>query len=237
VEGARRLVVGIRARDGAAWAGVAALAVLAVAVNASPWVLAYRPTPAQYYQSIANIHRDQGDLDLAIEYQLRVVETAPSYPDGNLNLGTMYMSRGDVPAAISAFERERALDPGDGRNLASLAQALVKSGRLEEGEEAYSEAERTGLRDAPALYNHGVLLERLDRAGEAEEAYRRAVEADSTFVDAWNNLGVVLARSGRIAEAAPCWERVLELAPGHERALSNLERARKLLADDAREED
>jgi len=237
VEGARRLVLGVRARERGALLGVAALLAIGVSVNANPWVREYRPSPAQYYQSIANIHKDEGDLVRAIEYQRRVLETEPAYPDGNLNLGTMYMSGGDFPAAVQAFERERALDPEDGRNLASLAQALVKMERLEEGQAAYAESERVGLRDAPALYNHGVLLERLDRMEEAEAAYRRAVETDSTFVDAWNNLGVVLARSDRIADAVPCWERVVELAPGHERARSNLERARRLLVGDGPEEE
>jgi Tfp pilus assembly protein PilF len=230
VEGAWRLAAGLSRGSRRAAVGAAAVLALGVAVNANPWTAEYDPTPAQYFQSVANVYKDEGDLARAIEWQKKVLAAEPGYPDGNLNLGTMYMSAGDVEAAVRAFELERRLDPEDGRNLASLAAALARLGRVEEAERRYAEAEGAGLEDPPVLYNHGVLLERLGRSEEAEGVYRRAVAADSTFADGWNNLGVVLARTGRLEEAAECWERALRASPGHDRAASNLERARELLA-------
>lgn len=229
VEGARRVLVGWNQRDLRVLAAAGAALVLAVVVNTTPWAREYDPSPSQYYQAIANIHREAGNLPKALEYQLRVLETEPAYPEGNLNLGTMYMSQGNVAAAVEAFERERRYDPTDGKNLASLAAALGRLGRLEEAEARYAEAEATGLLDPPVLYNRALLLERLDRTAAAETQYRKVVATDSTFVEAWNNLGVLLARTDRLEEAASCWREVVRLAPEHANANANLRRAEELL--------
>jgi Flp pilus assembly protein TadD len=203
----------------------------AVAVNANPWIRAYDPTPAQFYQSVASVYRSQGDLGEALAWQKRNVAEDPTYPEGNLNLGTLYMEVGNLPAAIKAFEAERAIDPGDAKNLASLAQALQRVGRTAEAEGMYARAEALGLEDAPALYNHALCVERLERSpAEAEALYRRAVIADPEFADAWNNLGVLLARDGRLEDAVPMWEKAVRFRPDFTRAHENLERARQQLA-------
>lgn len=230
VEGGRVLATEVRRRPLRGGLTVALVALLAVAVNRNPWVAAYDPSPAQFYQSVANLHHENGNLPEALGWEKRALAVDPAYPEGNLNLGSMYMELGEVEPAIGAFERERALDPDDARNLASLAQALDRAGRTEEAEQVYTEAEAGGLEDAPALYNHALILERLNRpAAEAEAMYRRAVAADPSFADAWNNLGVLLARQGRLEEAVEVWGRALEVAPGHPRVLDNLERANRRL--------
>jgi Flp pilus assembly protein TadD len=205
---------------------------VAVAVNANPWNDAYAPSESQFYHSVAGIYHEQGNLPRALDYQLRAFELDPTYPEGNLNLGTLYMQLGRVSEAVQAFERERVLDPDDGRNLASLANAYDRLGRMEDAEAAYSAAEAAGLADPPALYNHGLSLERLGRPEEAERRYRQAVETDSTFVNAWINLGVLSAKSGRYVEAIESWERALMVQPGDERVLENIARARARLASD-----
>jgi Flp pilus assembly protein TadD len=142
------------------------------------------------------------------------------------------MTQGNLPLAIRAFERERALDPGDGENLASLAQVLARSGRHEEAERTYAAAEATGLVDARVLFNRAVGLERLGRTDDAARTYVRALEVDSTHVDAWNNLGVLEARAGRLDKAVTMWKKALEIRPGDGRARDNLERARRRLAEE-----
>ncbi|GJM44450.1 MAG: hypothetical protein DHS20C21_12920 [Gemmatimonadota bacterium] len=226
VEGARWAVASIRVGGlRGAFPALGAL-LFAVAVNANPWIREYRPTPAQFYQSVANVHHQSADLAAALDWQQRALTLDADYPKGNLNLGTLYMEMGKPVEAIQAFRRERVLDPDDAENLASLAQALLRTGDPEGADEAFTAAEARGLVDAPALYNHGLCLERLSRVDEAEAVYRRAVEVDPGFVDAWNNLGVLKARAGLLDEAITLWERALEESPSNQRVLDNLRRAR-----------
>jgi tetratricopeptide (TPR) repeat protein len=224
-------VDGIARRDRRAWAAAAAVALAGVAINVGARAGTLRPSPAQFYHTVARIHHEKGRAQDAVAWQLRALAVDPAYPDGNLNLGTQYMVLGRPADAVAAFERERRLDPHDGRNLASLAQALGRLGRWPEAERAYADCEAAGHRDARALYNHGLALERLDRLEDAADLYRRAVEVDSTFADAWNNLGVLAARAGRLDEAVPLWETALARAPGHPRVLENLQRARRMRED------
>jgi Flp pilus assembly protein TadD len=214
-------------------AGTVAFAVL---INVNPWIQAYSAPPAQFYQSIATIYRERGEVDSALSFQEKTLQNDPTYPDGNLNLGTMYMEAGNVGRAIHFFEQERSLDPKDGRNLVSLAQAYAQADRIEDAERAYSAAETLGFREAAALYNHGILLEHLQRPAEAESLYRSAVSVDSSFADAWNNLGVLEARAGRMESAILLWERALRAHPGDPKVLDNIRKAKARLSGSSPEQ-
>jgi len=233
--GAVVIASGLARRDRRAWLALAAIAFFGVATNVNPWIREYAPSGAQFCQSVANVHQDKGRPLEALEWQKRALAIDPAYPEGNLNLGTLYMLLGRPAEAVAAFEQERRLDPDDGRNLASLAQALGRLGRWDEAERTYRASEETGHRDPRMLYNHGVALERLGRGAEAESLYRRVVEDDSTFADAWNNLGVLAARDDRLDEAVARWRKTLALDPGHTGARDNLARASRIREEQDRD--
>jgi Flp pilus assembly protein TadD len=220
-----------------AWAtGLAALA-LGLVLNFHPWLASHQPSPAQFYQSLATIRHNQGRYPDALEWQLRAFDADSTYPESNLHLGTLFMLLDQPEKALEAFERERSLDPDDGRNLASLGQALARLGRWEESQRAYEASESTGFTDAPALYNHARSLERLGRFEDAATRYRRAVGIDSTFADAWNNLGVLAAKGQRWDEARSYWEKATAVRPGYEPALDNLRRLREMSGGDLQSTD
>jgi tetratricopeptide (TPR) repeat protein len=226
VEGARALAAEVRARPLRGAAIVSAVILFAVTVNLNPWLAAYRPSTAVFCQAVAGVHRAHGDLPTAIEWQERACSAGSRFNEVHFNLGVMRMENNDVRSAIAAFERERALHPDNARNLAALAHALEREGRVEEAERAYSAAEEAGMEHGPALYRHALCLEQLERTPEElESMYRRVVAADPSHADAWNNLGVALARQGRLEEAVDSWQRGLEASPEHSGILSNLKRA------------
>ncbi len=208
------------------WTGAAAIG-LAALLNLHPWLRSHKPSPAQFYQSIATIRHNQGRWADALAWQQRTVAADSTYPEANLNLGTLFMLLDRPDEALPAFERERRFDPDDGRNLASLGQTLARLGRWEDAQRAYADAEASGFLDVPALYNHGRILERLGRFDDAAARYRNAVKIDSTFADAWNNLGVLAARERRWDDARTFWERAVAVRPGYEPALDNLRRLRE----------
>jgi cytochrome c-type biogenesis protein CcmH/NrfG len=229
VGGARALALELRARPARGSLAAAAVILFAVGVNVNPWLDAYKPAPAIFYQAVAGAQREHGDLAGAVEWLTRAAAADPHLREVHFNLGLMQMEKGEVPAAIAAFQRERALDPGNERNLGALAEALERAGQVEEAERAYSAAEAAGLEYGPALYRHALCLERLERAPEElESMYRRVLDADPSHADAWNNLGVALARQERLEEAVVVWQRGLEASPGHSGMLSNLQRAEDL---------
>ncbi|MFN8179859.1 MAG: tetratricopeptide repeat protein [bacterium] len=226
--GAFEIVDRLRRGGRFAWLPAAGVLAFGLVVNAGPWFDTYRPSPAQFYQSIATIHHNAGRMAEALTWQMRAVQADSTYPQVNLNLGSLLLELDRPLEAIPACERERRYNPRDGRNLVSLAQALAKVDRWAAADSAYEASEATGLREAPALYNHGRCLERLGRVADAKARYRRALEVDSTFADAWNNLGVLAAQSDSLDRARECWQKAVTLRPDYAPARDNLRRLEEM---------
>ncbi|MDP6460459.1 MAG: tetratricopeptide repeat protein, partial [Gemmatimonadota bacterium] len=231
VAGAIGLWEGLRSRSVAGLLPWVAFAGVLVAANGNSTVREVRAglSPGQFFQSAAEVQAETGDFSRAAALQRRALEEDRALPDGFMNLGALLQQAGDPTGAIVAFRAEAARNPGNGRNLASLARVLDRQGEHEEAERIYAAAERTGWEDPPALFGHALVLDRMGRTDEAAELYRKVVELDPSHADAWNSLGVAEARAGRLEEAMALWNRALEAQPGFPRALDNLERARRRL--------
>ncbi len=78
------------------------------------------------------------------------------------------------------------------------------------------------MRDIGALYNLGVVLEKLERWDAAEAAYRQVLERNPNHISTLFNLGARMYRRKRFEQAARFFERILTLEPDNLRALENL---------------
>ena len=107
----------------------------------------------------------------------------------------------DVPAAIEAYERALAADPGLLKARINLGCLLHEAGRLENAESIYRAAVRTRGADPVLLYDLGVLLEDMGRKREAVEAYEAALRDDPRFADCHYNLALLCRGLGRPREA------------------------------------
>lgn len=109
--------------------------------------------------------------------------------------------RGDVDAAIGAYQKAIAADP-------ALLDAYVNLGRLLHEAKRYGEAERvyragvaTCGDDALLFYNLGVLLDDQARDGEALVAYEAALACDPALADGHYNLALLCERLARPRDA------------------------------------
>ena len=107
----------------------------------------------------------------------------------------------DRRAAIDAYERAIAADPGHVDARVNLGSALHEEGRLQEAERAYREAIEACGDEPLLLYNLGVLLEDMGRKTEAFEAYKFAVRADPGLADGHYNLALLCDELKRPMEA------------------------------------
>src|SRR5205823_5424515 len=88
--------------------------------------------------------------------------------------------------AVECYAAARALRPELG---VSLAQALVQSGRVEDGLALYERLVKES-RDNPWLhFRHGYALGELGRLREEEAAYREAIRLQPDLLKAHCNLG------------------------------------------------
>ena len=104
-------------------------------------------------------------------------------------------------AAIAAYERAIAMDPGLVKARINLGRLLHEAGRLEDAERVYRDALRTSCDDPLLLFDLGVLLDDMGRKSQAMDAYRAALRRDPRFADCHYNLGLLCRRLGKPRDA------------------------------------
>jgi tetratricopeptide (TPR) repeat protein len=144
-----------------------------------------------------------------------LLASQPDDADALTLLGLVEQRSGNIPQALAALARARALDPLNPARLGNHALALKRAGRLPDAIEAL-EAALVLRPGAPVtLANLGACLIEAGRAGEAVPHLRAALAADARHFDALNNLGIALARTGQPGDALAAYDRALALRPDH----------------------
>ena len=129
-------------------------------------------------------------------------------------------------AAVDAYERVVAIDPGYAAAWNNLGLLEHRMGRYGRASECYQRALIADESCCQALFNLGALQEDLGDLGSAVTWYRRALEMQPDYADAHFNLAGVLAKTGQNESAARHWRRYLELdlgSPWAEIARSHLD--------------
>ncbi|WP_158957477.1 tetratricopeptide repeat protein [Paraburkholderia acidisoli] len=125
-------------------------------------------------------------------------------------------------AAVHAFERARALEPGHVTTLANLGIALLRANRPQDAEAVLAHALILDPHHTSARLNHGTVLRALGRLTEAEAAYRDVLAREPAHVAAWNNLGLLLKDLNRLPESERACRRALALDDRHAEIHNNL---------------
>lgn len=98
---------------------------------------------------------------------------------------------------------------------------LAQQGRNTEALEAISAALTLNPNSAPALFNHGNVLDALGRPVEALASFDRALALRPGYAEAHNNRGKVLRALGRLDEALAGFDRALAARPDYAEAFNN----------------
>jgi tetratricopeptide (TPR) repeat protein len=130
----------------------------------------------------------------------RTPETSRTSARSWLDRG-MALEEVDVEAALDAYRRAIAADPGLADAYVNSGWLLQEAGKLPEAELAYRRGIESCGAEPVLLYNLGVLLADMDRKSEALEAYEAAVRADASFADCHYNLALLYEELDRRREA------------------------------------
>jgi Tfp pilus assembly protein PilF len=136
------------------------------------------------------------------------------------NLGIALADRGDVEAAIQAYDEALRIWPKSATAHVNLGAALANQGKFGEAVNHYSEALRlkpgytlARINWSKALNNRGVAWAQQGRLDEAIGYFKDALRIDPDSIDGHFNLGITLARLNRVDEAVEQFVSVLRLAP------------------------
>ncbi len=167
-------------------------------------------------------------------------DDAPSDAAAHNMLGAGYMRLGRSAEAIAQFRRALAANPQLAPARWNLANALVDTGKLDEGiadlrklmaeGEGSAEVDKqaAGGRLARALAESARRLANGDWR-EAAARYREAAALDPADAPLRNEFGELLMGHGELAEALDQFERALVIDPKSEEARQNAEMVRRHL--------
>lgn len=168
--------------------------------------LARAETPTSFFAT-SDFMVSQGDLDEAEAILLRAREAFPDSADALSALGRLYGARQLYDAALDAYQRALALDPGARVPLKGASLAEYRLGRLEAALE-YAVALSTRDDASAEDFVWVAMVENATaRSDAAISAYETALEHDPENWLAMNNLAALLyerdpARSVELAKAA-----------------------------------
>jgi tetratricopeptide (TPR) repeat protein len=159
---------------------------------------------------------------LAVLVSLPVREASVSYvAEPELYRGLAFRDRGDLDAAIAAFRRAEAIDPGDERIAWELGDTLAALGRKREAVDAWRRAAALDPWDSrPARLASAILVELGDADGAVAllEAHVAAARREPAhYASDHLNLFYLHARSGRRPRAIAALHAAVAADPAYVR--------------------
>lgn len=115
--------------------------------------------------------------------------------------------------ALQCFDAILQRLPHDPYALSSRANQHMQAGRLDAALADSLRLVQVRSEDAATWFNHGFILEALERWDEALAAFTRATELSPKLDRAWYGQGLVLIRLQRYEEAIVALKRNTELQP------------------------
>jgi len=175
------------------------------------------------HNNYANILRDSGKVDEAIEHYTRCLQLSSDSPEAHNNLGNALAAKGKMDEAIAHYEKAielvgnqkpgRYLPPVLAEAHYNLAEALRIQKRFDGAVEHYAEALKLKPTDLDILHGFGLTLAELKRFDEAVKYYNKMLELEPSNVIARGLLGLALAGQGKADEAIEQFRIVLSKRP------------------------
>jgi predicted TPR repeat methyltransferase len=190
-------------------------------------------------------HREGRLQDAKRLYRI-ILQSEPSHPDANHNLGLIAVSSKQAAAALPLFKKALDANPKTEQFWISYIDALIRAKRFTDAEELLKQAEKLGVDNeklgslkaqimftphaensdsgSPSQQELNDLFE-FYNTGHFSDAERLAVSITSRFPQhqiAWQILGAVLGLTGRKSEATAANQTVVTLSPQDAEAHYNL---------------
>jgi protein O-mannosyl-transferase len=146
------------------------------------------------------------------------VQEMPRNYFARTNLGTAFVTRGDLDAAIDQYTEALRLKPNSASTCNGLGIVLSKKGLLSEAERYYGEALRINPNFAEARANLGTVLGTLGKNEDAISEFLAALKLDPQKAEIHYNLGFAYAKLDKMDEAVAYYNKALELKPSYAEA-------------------
>lgn len=152
----------------------------------------------------------QGQLQQALELQLRALDADPKLTQAWVNLISLYARLGQPDPAEAAYKRAIAIEPKNAEAHYNFGVLCAAQERFDQAREAFAATIAIDPANAEALDSLGAVIERNGAWDRAAALYRQAIAAKPTLYLAHYHLGRILANQRRYAEAIAAFEHAVE---------------------------
>ncbi|HEY2760488.1 MAG TPA: tetratricopeptide repeat protein [Pirellulales bacterium] len=184
--------------------------------------LAKNPDCWMAHNNLANVLKDRGELNAAIDHYREALRIKPDYAEAHLDLGVALAVTGHTNDAIAEFQEAIRLKPNFAAAYNSLGSAKMKQGYFDEAIKNYEQAVRLNPNIAEAQFNLGALQLAAGKTAAAIDHFKAAIKLDPDFAEAHGNLGAALATLGQTNLAIVEYRTAVRLRPDYVQAQYNL---------------
>lgn len=168
----------------------------------------------------ATSYHDSGQLDLAAEYYLEVVNANPTHSKALFNLALVQYDLGNFSKSAIPLEKLMELDPTDKGTFELYGLTQYQLGHYDQAIAAYDVALEAGPSDG-ILVNKALAFAETGRPKAALQNFDEALRLNPSNFNACQGKGIALMELGQQQLAITWFNQALDLRPGDELALSN----------------
>ena len=172
-------------------------------------------------------------MDEAAEILELALAQTPTYVDAGVNLGGLYVQRGEFGLAEDRLRQMLALAPHHVPARYNLAIALHHAGALDDAEAQYRRTLELSPEHYQARYSLALVLHTKAHSAAALRELDEALRIYPGYAPAHQVRGFALLVLSRPAEAAAAFRRALAIDPANAKARKGLRRAQRGLLDSA----
>ena len=183
----------------------------------------------------------EGKLEEAERLYRAILQSRPSHPDANHNLGVLAVSVNKIGEALPFFKTALEANPQVEQFWLSYADALIKEQQYEAAKQVIADGQKQGFTGenlnalgtqlaqaadgkVPPQGQLDSLLEHY-QAGRYGDAEKLAISITQKYAEhqfGWKVLGAILQQTGRKSEAVNANQRAVDLSPQDADAHNNL---------------
>jgi tetratricopeptide (TPR) repeat protein len=148
----------------------------------------------------------QGEIDQAVNYFKKAIETDHWYAEPHANLGTIYQVKGDEENALYHYARAVEIDDGHAQLFNNLGQLHVSRGAHEAAELCFKRSIALHATTPNAYLNLAQLYEKQKRDQEALDTYQHACARQLTTPALLYAYGSLAYRMDKLPQAIGAFE-------------------------------
>jgi tetratricopeptide (TPR) repeat protein len=195
--------------------------------------LRVNPDVAGLYNNIGIIYQDEGRIEEAVELYKKALQLDPHLINATINLSSIYQSKGELNKALELYKK--VLPPFNMPNSIvynHLGELYRQKGLLRKALESYNRALAIEPFRYEFHYNRGLVFTDMGQIQKALLCFRKAKELNPESAIIYNNIGACYMTLKKYELAQQEFKQALEIDPDLAEAQSNLEKLRKLIAEE-----